>query len=311
MGNLKVKTAQRGAQSGKPKSGKDKRLECLLDSFRSRKSAEEVLSLLEEGARLHREYQQYVSCENLVKMILNGKMFLRRGDSMELDDWRECRKFGLKTRWARTYIGCFGHETAENVAMWWMYGQGREDAVRLTFPKSTFLKWIDVIRESEKVEPFLENEKERSSYPEPYTVIKPILLSDVAYASVRKPIRKDRKGIRVISWDESILVLDNLNRFIRNAVSTGRFKDYEWRFERETRLLLTVKSDGFCPDQIEIPFRVQDFKQFRVTAGPWMPERKFVEMKRRLEAIFRSKGMNSRSFKIERSCLSGALNYRK
>lgn len=292
----------------------------LRNSFRWSQDVGKMLKVLESGSLRHDEYHQYIKIEHLEKMILGNKMLFRRGNSPALDDWQECKEFGDSVLWSRTYIGCFCHERIENVALWWMYGKGCPDAVRLTLSRCTFRRWIDRLsRETSfKVPDF--DEFGRATGPTAFCPSRPPFVSDIAYATIRKSNKGSAergkgtgKGLFSVSWDGTCRHVGNLAGFIKTPEATGRFKDYEWRFERETRILIEIKSDKGGPDQIVVPCPLSSIVRdngVRITAGPWMPERKYDEMKYRLESLFHVKGLDSKSIPIERSCLTGALNYR-
>ena len=293
----------------------------LGNAFRWCHNLDSMLKTLENGALRHDEFQQYLRQGNLEKMILGNKMLLRRGDSPELDDWRECKQFGDPELWSRTYIGCFCHERAENVALWWMYGKGLEDAVRVTFSRRAFRSWVNRLNREHSYKVHDLDVVERTTRPSLYRLASPLIVSDVAYATIRKhnPENNPRdetsgKGVLTVSWDGTCRHVKDLDVFVKQRKATGRFKDYEWRFERETRLLIEIETTGEGPDQIVVPFPVNTLAndgRICITAGPWMPEHKFQAMTRRLQALFRLKGLEDGIVRIERSVLSGALNFRK
>ena len=311
---------KRNTTSGKRGGKRAKTLIQLEKAFQWCKDPDKMLATLTDGALRHDEYHQYLKLGHLEKMILGDKMVLRRGNSTALDDWRECNAFGDPELWFRIYLGCFCHERTENAAFWWMYGQGKEDAVRLTFTRPILRFWLKKLKKLESVQSFLVDEAEKSIVPEKHDVSQVPFFADVAYATIRKPIMVKRsidseneKGVLAVSWDGICRHVIDLDAIVKKDAATGRFKDYEWRFERETRLLVEIKPAESCPDQIVVPVDwkgLSEIGSIRITAGPWMPERKFVEMKRRMETILHHKRINPDVFPIQPSCLTGALNYR-
>jgi len=293
----------------------------LGKTFQWCKDPDKLLDALQDGALRHHEYHQYLKLGHLEKMFLGDKMLLRRGNSTELDDWRECGEFGNPELWFRIYLGCFCHERTESAAFWWMYGQGKEDAVRLTFRRPILRLWLKKLKTMESVQPFIGDEAEKKIVPEKHAVSQIPFFTDVAYATIRKPILAERSidsvntnGVLAVSWDGICRHVTDLDAIVKKDAATGRFKDYEWRFERETRLIVEIKPSKSSPDQIIVPVDwkgLSEIGSIRITAGPWMPERKFIEMKRRLEMILRGKRIDPYAFPIQRSCLTGALNYRK
>ena len=317
---IEMDRERHGRNTRKAHKAKRKTLCQLGKTFQWCKRSDKMLGALQDAALRHAEYQHYLKCEHLEKMILGDKMLLRRGSSSALDDWRESEKYGDPKLWDRTYLACFCHEREENAAFWWMYGQGHQEALRVTFPLPVLRLWVKKLKLLTSVDPFISDENERKLVPGSHVVVGKPFVTDIGYVSIHSAKGKRQKngdengtGVRAVSWDGLCRHFADLDTCIKTKEATGRFKDYEWRFERETRLLVEIGDSGFYPDQIVVSLDWTELSKagrFTITAGPWMPQRRFDEMKIRFEALFRAKGLSDKGYSIERSSLLGALNFR-
>lgn len=274
------------------------------------KTSSKILSYVETGALLHDQYQHYVSFDNLLKMVLSETMYLRRGDSSKLDDWQECQKYGSEEFWKRTFLACWNHERAENVAMWWLYANGKEDYVRISLPRKAFYHLFHVWEKTTRATLVHEFQCGKSNQQQSAN-IQSVNCNDVIYADVRC-FKDDEQaaGPRNIEWDGVIRHLSDLNSLMKSASATGVFKNYEWRFERETRICVLFSEQLPLIDQVRMPFPLLSLPGVRITASPWMSPNLFERNKRRWEELLCSMNAAEKTLPFCPSVLEGVLHFR-
>lgn len=285
-------------------------LEARKCVFRRKTTLRECLDIAREATQYHGFFQHYTSMDRLVSMILYQQFWLTRGDSSRLDDQLEWQKYGRQAEWRRTYIGCFSHVNSENAAMWGLYGPKNHDSVRISIPNEKMVKWISDIQ-SAALKPVV-----RKNGKSPWVDGKEIqdfeiLFGDLVYLAVDDGERYDRNRSNCASWcdvntDEPI---DNLPRQLYTEDIVGWVKDYEWKDERESRIVLKVGSgEKVQTGNVAIAIPLYVLEAMTVTFSPWATDDEIESDKRLLLCVLHKAGIeNSTAKKFRRSFLSGAL----
>lgn len=220
--------------------------------FQTRKSLRAALNVVASSRLHHSLYQHYTTIENVLYKISKGVWWLSCCTSDRLNDQKEAVKFGDYSEARRMYQTCFCHGSAESVAMWGMYQCSKPCAIRITLPVETMRKWLSSLNK--------ENNGD-------------VLFRDIVYIAVAESkLAKDKYEIRrqnCASWEGAVLSLqDSLPDDVHERWATGLIKDYEWRHERESRLLIKVREHMGNGIKINIPDYV--LEDMRFTFSPWL-----------------------------------------
>ena len=135
----------------------------------------------------------------------------------------------------------------------------------------------------------------------------------MVYLSIDDPDRKgdkyDRKRSNCVSWEGATTQrIEGLEDEIVEEWATGLVKDYEWRHERESRLLIKVRKHVGRGMKVGIPDDV--LEDMRFTFSPWLsPNMEALAEKLIKEAL--TKRLKREPKKLEqrfrRSVLAGGL----
>lgn len=283
-------------------------LKKLQDDFCKKSTLSECLEIAKKATSLHGFFQHYTSLECLVSMIVNREFWLTRGDSVRLDDQLEWRKYGNKAEWRRTFIGCFSHGTTENAAMWGLYGPKSHLSVRLSIPRETMLTWIDWLGTPGGKPAFCKSARrprKNGAKIEEFSVS----FGDLVYLAVDDGDRYDRKRGDTAAWfnvatDKPIPGL--ANQLLSEKV-IGWVKDYEWKDERESRIVFKTSS-GVSSSSVAIQIQPNVLETMSITFSPWATDHEIDSMTKMLKTImFKSDVKREKSDRFKRSFLSGAL----
>ena len=259
---------------------------------------DELIYNLKLKAINHSEYYHYTRLKCYEKMLQkidlpeNGgaHRLLWLTPATKTNDGME-RKYG-----DYSYLGCFTYSPYENVGMWFMYGKGKSDAIRIGFNNEALKAWlykgakgsfaihVDVYGVVKKCC--------RTVYEKiPQSEIEDVSLYDVAYVLSKDEIAHHnwdgnvewhRDYYCVMSADKDIvnsaderLVSDDFTDNVCNKLPFC-FKKKGWSGEREVRLVVTLKSrvrNRFC--HIAIPFDepleyIENNAKGSIVASPWI-----------------------------------------
>ena len=243
-----------------------------------------IMKLSEEAALLHSTYHHYTRLAAIPCIFKNSGAFLRltRLSSARLNDHNECDKFAGKDEATNTYVGCFNHDGSESANLWWLYARGSCRSVRITFPAEQFTAWMDVVRK------------------------KVALCTDVVYAAVRRKkecYSQERQN--VLCWSDCRIKVKDLPNFLRKKYVAGRMKDYEWRSENETRII--VKESG--GDQYQyIPIPDVIIPKLRITLSPWASDDDYEAIKGKVTSCLAPFGWRPTAKNVRKSVLTGAMD---
>lgn len=108
-------------------------------------NVEDLIQYLQQKGQNHKYYYHYTTWDSFEKIYQNKSFLLTRGNSLNINDQHEALMKGSYYIWNKTYIGSFSHGGSENMAMWGLYGQPPQDAIRIAIPKAAMLEWVKAI----------------------------------------------------------------------------------------------------------------------------------------------------------------------
>lgn len=278
---------------------KKSRVERKKERFSHVKSLRAALNQVSEPQFHHDMYQHYTTLENALEKISEGEWWMSCCTSDRLNDQKEAVKYGSLKEARTFYQTCFCHGAAESVAMWGLYQCSKPCAVRISLTKKSLRKWMKV----------LETEAGKDGK---YVSV---LFRDLVYLSIIDPDRQgDRYDIsrsNCVSWEGvTTQRIESLQDEIAEEWATGLVKDYEWRHERESRLLVKVRKHVGRGIKIDIPDDV--FEDMRFTFSPWLsPNMEALAEKLITEALTKRLKREPRKLKqrFRRSVLAGGLHF--
>lgn len=265
------------------KTSQKKSLKKLFEEFSQTTGLEKAIKIVHDGSLQHRCYQHYTTVDALLAMIEGQSMRLTRGNSLSLDDNRECQKYGDDDSWNHTYIGCFSYGGAESAAMWGLYCKGDPEAIRIKISQKDMKDWIGSLEK---------NIDENGS----------VAFSDIIYTSVKGRDEK-RERSNVLYWDgEHSMKIEKLSDKVSKC--PGMLKDYEWRFEDESRLIVTLK--GRNVERMFVPLTRKILKNMWITFSPWSTEADRTRMKTQINAALDA-ALGADAVHIDGRCNGSAL----
>ena len=260
-----------------------------------------AMKIAEESAKLHSAYQHYTSIDKLALMLKNKTLWLRRGDSPNLNDWGEWRKFGTCSEWQKTYIGCFSYGTSESALMWRMYCQPNCNAVRISISGEPFAQWVNELSRGGTV---CDTRKKVDS-----KLKASIFASDVLYgAAALEGDCYNEKRRNALSWFGNCIHIENLGDYVWNKDLVARIKEYAWRQEQETRIIAQLKRKRQDLDTVAIAFPNYVFSSMRITLSPWLAEDCQHCTVEKIMRMFESAGIVIGKSAIRPSVLTGTLD---
>ncbi len=232
-----------------------------MKNFDELTGADGVVVFLEEQGGKSEFFCHYTTFDVLKKILTKDKsyFFLTRGNSKRLNDRHEYQCKGSDEVWERLYIGCFGTDKLERVAMWGLYGVPREDAVRIEIPGGVMRKWLVQKPNVYAVDyegNATENKIEDSN-------IEYLRLARISYIKEHT----DRNLVLTYKCRNKIHELKTDTLFDREAILTGFLKNITWEYEAETRIRLLLK-ESLSPEQLALELSDEIKSTITVTLGP-------------------------------------------
>ena len=277
-----------------------------LERFIRAKTLEEALGVVwKDKSRFEDYYCHYTTLPNLVSTILDGKWYLNKSLSKRFDDLQEVEKFGDRDVADRSYQLSFSKSVRESAAFWGLYGRNNPFAVKVLLPRCVVEGWIALLKEQNC----------------------DVTFQDVVYASIplksqtERPCAYDKKRGMTITWNNvtcnfgwNVKERSLLAKRLQSAEYTGWFKDHEWAFENESRLIVRRPTNkAGC---IHIPYPEALLTKMSFTFSPWLEDGRMDDVRRIItEALkFSLKGnfcsVEVQKSRFHRSVLSGALNFK-
>lgn len=222
--------------------------------FNEVSDVDELLVYLKQKGENHRFYYHYTSWDSFLKIYSGASFLLTRGNSLAINDQHEAQMKGSWAEWNKTYIGSFAYGTAENMAMWGLYGLPWEDAIRICIPQRAMTKWM-----LETKEVYLWEGHPIESFSAE------VCLADIVYVNGEKGEQK----LQLTHRDSNVSTMNKvgLHGVDTDPRMTGYIKNFAWRYENEVRLHARLPySTGVEKIMIKIPEDV--LNEMTITTGP-------------------------------------------
>lgn len=222
-------------------------------------SIAELIEYLEKKGKNHEVYYHYTTWDSFKKIYEGSSFLLTRGNSLNINDQHEAIMKGSFHEWNKTYIASFSFGSAENMAMWGLYGLPWEDAIRIAIPKTAMLDWIDSIKDAEVWTP-------QRDLSENWLVDNiRVCLNDIVYVEGQK----DDTYFKLTRASDHLTV-KNENEFLRfdeSPLMTGYIKNFAWHYENEVRLKINTSRNVYS-EKIKVGIPHEVLKTFKITTGP-------------------------------------------
>ena len=234
-------------------------LEEIRQQFKKLDTLDSVKDFLDLRAARHNNYFHYTSVTALRAMLQSKKLHLSLGKTM--NDLFEIQKIDPE-KWERLYVASFSFTSNESVALWHIYGNPFNQAIRIQFSRTAVLKMLEKLKNCLKCKDVSLNER--------YYDIRKAGLVDIAY------VQNDQKSLR---WNKALLsdiTCPQISR-IHEEKLAGYIKNVAWEYEMETRLLVELGSnDKFTkfPDKIQIDAE-ELWIGAKILCGPCLSAEKF------------------------------------
>lgn len=288
------------------------KLEKIRNDFAHAESLRRCLNLATEATMLHTQFQHYTTFSRAVQILKHRRIWLTRGDSERINDQIEWRKYGpTKQLWKKLFQASFSYGTAEQAFMWYAYGSRDWQSVRLSVSPKGMFCWKKAIAglRGETVFVMDPNKPDEPGRPDRVVEIEEADIHDILYLAVDDKDRYNQKRNNCAAWDGVVAHFKTLPDDIRAAEMAGWIKDYEWRDECETRILVKTKTIKPKVEFIALPIPDDVLPEMSLTFGPWASIREVEAMKQQLKTALSSgrewKHLPNDFFK--QSFLAGAL----
>lgn len=239
-------------------------------------------------------YFHYTTAESFAKMLSSNKLHLSSG--AEMNDLLEPKKCS-PDRWKKIYIASFAFGKYENMAMWGIYGDPLNEAIRIKIPCTDLNNAIECAKETHKVYRAAFDEKNKNYHYEQLDAKFDIKIVDVIYYH-EKSLEYNKNFINLKKYP-------NLQDSHLNADFTGYLKNRAWFYENETRIIVEFEQCLPQTPTIAIDFS-SALKNLSITSSP-------CNSSASLKEIFKRKKISLSKFRlnIEESYYKGFLHFRK
>ena len=255
---------------------------------------QDFTKILLRNGKEHTSYYHYTNWGAFEKMMEEVKGGPARGLRMLLLSPANKTNDGIERCWGRNvYLACFSYSRYEDVAMWMNYGKRSPDAVRIRFDGDEVRTWLGRHNDGKGLFKAIQSGAGFSYERLNPDDVDSVKLVDVAYVipsrmtrgRFRGNVEYSRDFYRVVKngvmdWSDSIYDGSCL------AEISPYFKKRGWCYEREMRLIVTLKDRVDLPERLAIsfcgPFDELERQmhtggeglQRNVLAGPWFDERR-------------------------------------
>ncbi len=279
-----------------------KTVTAIKDEFEQANSFEKAVGLIRDAGVAHGSYAHYTTLEVLDSLIKNRRWWLTRATSSEFDDLIESRKYGDEETLKNLFFVSFSYSQSESAAMWRLYSECDENAARLSLTKTALRDWLVAIKSKQDVKayPVIGGEVQESL---PIT-IEDAFVHDVIYASVEDDGGKHLRAKSLCWNDKFTKAVADLGRKRKSVMASGVLKDYEWRFEYESRLVVKVSDEPWIKDRIAVEIPENVFPRMKCTLSPWVQDEQAVRW--RLSESMRLSRLRG-EMAVTPSVLAGAL----
>lgn len=228
-------------------------------------SNDKVLTKAEIKALSRNRLFHYTSFRTLKRIIKNKEILFNQ--ISRVNDGKEAKLFNNSEVSKLVFVSCFTHLNTESIPMWYIYGKNNKqrngnDTVRIEFKFKTtdiISSFIDECRASK-------NSTDKNI---------------IWWKSIRSGIHPKIEWYYHIKTSDVVYRIQEIekhpikNNEIYSLSSMGRIKRKEWQYEKETRLILvmrTLNSNISVPniDYFLVPIKFCNLEMITVTFNPWM-----------------------------------------
>jgi len=110
-----------------------------------------------------------------------------------------------------------------------------------------------------------------------------------------------------MSWEDQRVGVEGLWKMAYRKDRLGIFKDYEWKDERETRIIVQMKRFDNRINYVCLPFDRETISQLRITTSPWATDADVEKMRKAAIKLLSPFGWKPTKQNFRISVLSGAL----
>ena len=257
--------------------------------FEDLDSEQEIIEFLKKkGANHIGGYFHYTNIDALKGMLKHRKLHLSHGS--EMNDLLEPKKGSIE-EWKRLYVASFSVGNDESMAMWGIYGDPLAEALRIKFRCKSLR---DCIKNCDLYEVKLNEDK---FIYEPLNTDFTIELIDVAYLS-------HGKKHSTLYWNGEALrgtQKKYLNTLYNNTSFAGCLKNIAWKYERETRILVKLKSG--LPNVKKIAIDISKaFDDIEMLCGPCLTKEHLEALLESSEGIAISESQNLGYIHFKNKC---------
>ena len=218
--------------------------------------------ILLRNGKEHTSYYHYTNWVAFGKMMEEVKGGPARGLRMLLLSQASNTNDGIERCWGRNvYLACFSYSRYEDVAMWMNYGKRSPDAVRIRFDGDEVREWLERHRRGEglfRAIPHVGGFRYERLDP---SDVESVRLVDVAYVIPSRMTQGRLRGNVEYSRD-FYRVFENGSMDWAGSVYGGScrldlspyFKKRGWCYERETRLVVTLRDGVDLPKRLAVRF---------------------------------------------------------
>lgn len=252
------------------------------------------------GTTHNHGYFHYTTVKSLLSMIKSQKFHLSAGS--EMNDLLETQK-GSHERWKKLYISSFSFGSNENMAMWGIYGDPLNEALRLKFSCANLNKVIKSAQKSQQIYCACFNPENLTySYEEIKTAFT-IKLVDVIYYT-KSSLEYDKKKIFLKKYPD-------VKNCTSNSDFTGYLKNQAWFYENETRIVVEFEKPLRNVSTVAIDFS-EALQSLFITSSPCNSKENLLNIINNPEKEnIPCQLMSKIDFNIEESIHKGYVHFRK
>ena len=217
---------------------------------------------LRRGGVDHTSYYHYTKWESFRKMMQPVEDGPARGKRLLLLTVASKTNDGIEKEWGdNVFMACFSYSLYEDVAMWMNYGRKSPDAIRIRFAGCEVANWYERHKNGDG---FYKAVKEGNGFKYEAldrSEIESVKLVDVAYVipswmtrgRLTGNVEYSRNFYRVLK-DGSMAWSDSVYNGEQPPDLLPYFKKRGWCYERETRLVVKLKSTSPGIERLAVSF---------------------------------------------------------
>ena len=231
--------------------------------FTTLKYVNDFVQFLREKGKKHNYYYHYTTLSTLKAILESNSFRFTHGTHSGLNDQHEIYKKSSIQGHEKNYIFCLTHDCDESVAMWALYTQLRDDAIRIQIPCDKIHQWI---KNQPHIYPKVSLGNSLKIPANDYD----LFLSDIAYCR----ITEDGEQLEWL-WDNTQTKEQFSFNFDQDKLLAGLVKNAAWKFEQETRIIIQFKkSQDFQRDYLYAQLSQELIKSLKIFKSPWFNDYK-------------------------------------